>query len=73
MYQENGGHVCSRRNVVSKMLDILGPDLLLMSGVGVANLLVFRSTASTAINVGTTDDDDATEAAIDKIATKITQ
>ena len=43
MYQENGGHVCSRRNVVSKMLDILGPDLLLMSGVGVANLHLFRS------------------------------
>ena len=35
MYQENGGHGCSRRKVVSKMLDILGPDLLLMSGVGV--------------------------------------
>ena len=73
MYQENGGHGCSRRKVVSKMLDILGPDLLLMSGVGVANLLVFRSTASTVINLVATDDDDATEAAIDKIATKITQ
>ena len=59
------GHVCSRRNVVSKMLDILGPDLLLMSGVGVANLLVFRSTASTVFNLVATDDDDATEAAID--------
>ena len=73
MYQENGGHGCSRRKVVSKMLDILGPDLLLMSGVGVANLLVFRSTASTVINLVATDDDDATDAAIDKLATKITQ
>ena len=41
MFHENGGHVNSRRNVVSKMLCILGLDLLLMSGVGVANLLVF--------------------------------
>ena len=36
-------------------------------------LQVFRSTASTVINLVATDDDDATEAARDKLATKITQ
>ena len=73
MYQENGGHKHSRRTIVSKMLETLGPDLLLMSGVGVASLLIFRSTASKLINLVASEEDEATEASIDKIAIKIAQ
>ena len=52
--------------------DVLKYKVLLPCS-GVNNLLVFHSTASTVINLVATDDDDATEAVIDKLATKITQ
>ena len=55
------------------MLETLGPDLLLMSAVGVASLLIFRGTASKLINLVASEEDETTEASIDRIAIKIAQ
>ena len=47
LYKANGGRDISRRTLVSKLVEYFGSDLIVLSGTGVANLLVFRSTAST--------------------------
>ena len=51
MYKDHGGKLYSRWTLLSKLLDILGSELLVLSGEGVASLILFRSRASTAINL----------------------
>ena len=56
MYKDHGGKLYSRRTLLSKLLDILGSELLVLSGEGVGSLILFRSRASTAINLVASDD-----------------
>ena len=51
LYQSNGGIDISRRTLVTKLLEYFGSDLLLLSGTGVACLLVFRSKASSLLRL----------------------
>ena len=68
MYQSHGGEECSRRSLVPKLCDYFGSDFLVLSGNGVANLLVFRSKASMTLRLVQRDDDDDVEILLEKIA-----
>lgn len=72
MYVSHGGNECSRRSLVPKLCDYFGSDFLVLSGNGVANLLVFRSKASTTLRlVERDDDDDDVEASLETIRRRI--
>ena len=67
LYVSHGGKECSRRSLVPKLCDYFGSDFLVLSGNGVANLLVFRSKASETLRlVERDDDDDDVEASLNR-------
>ena len=51
LYLSHGGEECSHRSLVPKLADYFGSDFLVLSGTGVANLLVFRSKASASLRL----------------------
>ena len=57
LYLSHGGEECSRRSLVPKLVDYFGSDFLVLSGTGVANLLVFRSKASASLRLVQREDD----------------
>ena len=57
MYNSNGGHL-SRRALIDKLLERVGPDLISLSGPGVANILMFKSKASKHMKFEQSEDDD---------------
>ena len=71
LYIENGGTSLSKRMLISKLCDIIGSDLLVLRGNGVASLLLFRSGASAVLRLVKNDTEDEDDAAIDLIAKKI--
>jgi len=71
IYQSNGGRDISRRTVVSKLLEYFGSALLVLSGTGVANLLVFRSKASSLSRLVPSSDEDDVEIGLEKVAHQI--
>ena len=73
MYKDHGGKLYSRRTLLSKLLDILGSELLVLSGEGVTSLILSRSRASTAINFVASDEDDAIDVSIERISKKVAQ
>jgi len=73
LYVSKGGTVCSRTLVV-KLCEHFGSDLLLLTGSAVANILVFKSKASTSLRLIARDnDDDEIDIALDKISKCIVQ
>ena len=62
IYRSHGGTLLSHRPLVEKLSDELGSDLLVLSGVGVANILVFRNRASTHFKLVRDDEDDIDQA-----------
>ena len=46
IYVSYGGNILSRRNLIDQLVEHFGNDLLILSGNGVASILVFRSRAS---------------------------
>ena len=57
-YQSHNGEILTRRALVQKLADHFEPDLLILYGKGLANLLVFRSAANKFLRVQEDDDDD---------------
>ena len=66
----NGGELLSRRTLLAKLTEDFGPDLLVLSGSGVASLLVFHSRTSSILRLVAQNDDDV-EMKLDKVATHI--
>ena len=71
IYVENGGVSLSRRTLISKLVEIIGADLLVLTGNGVASLVLFRSRASALLHLVSTDTEDDEELAMDRIGKKI--
>lgn len=69
-YQAHGGNQLSRKLLVKKLAEYVGSDLLVLSSVGIANIIVFRSKAATALKVIEEDEDDL-DAAIAKVSKQI--
>ena len=71
LYQSSGGRDISRRTLVTKLLEDFGSDLLVLSGTGVASLLVFRSKASSLLRLVPSSDEDDVEIELEKVAHQI--
>jgi len=61
LYQSNFERDISRRTLVTKLLEYFGSDLFVLSGTGVASLLVFRSKASSLLRLVPSNDEDDVE------------
>lgn len=57
LYMKYGGHTLSRGNLISQICEVFGDDLLVFSSPGLANILVFRNTASDLLRLEELDDD----------------
>ena len=57
-YVSHGGSILQRRNLIDRLLNHFGEDLLVLSGNGVASLLVFRRKAFHLLKL--VDDNDET-------------
>ena len=71
MYLSHGGEECSRRSLVPKLADYFGSDFLVLSGKGVANLLVFRSKASSSLRLIQREDDDDIDSLLEAVGRHI--
>lgn len=71
-YLEQGGSSLSRRQLMKKLSEHCGSDVLILSGCGVANLFIFKSKASSFLKLVSIDDDDI-EHSVANVAKKITQ
>ena len=58
LYKSHGGELLSRKLLTQRLSNKLGPDLLVLSCVGVANILVFRQQASKHMNLVVNNEDD---------------
>lgn len=72
LYHSHGGTLLSRRIMVEKLSNELEPDLLVLSGVGVANILVFRQQASKTMKL-VNDQEDDIDQAIHRLSKVITR
>ena len=57
-YQSHNGEILTRRALVQKLADHLGPELVILYAEGLANLLVFRNAANKFLRIQKDDDDD---------------
>jgi hypothetical protein len=72
LYASKGGNILSRRSLVEKLSQRFGIDLLVLSGKGVANILVFRSKASDSLRLTSKEEeDDDIDAVLETIAKRI--
>ena len=71
LYQAHGGQDHSRRTLMEYWSDTI-PDLLILSGNGIANILIFQKQASTQLKITATEIDDDVDSAITKLTKKIT-
>lgn len=66
-YIAHGGESLTRRNLMSKLSEHSGQDILVLSGTGVASIILFRSKASSVLKlVG--NEEDCDDAAVSKVA-----
>ena len=70
-YLSHGGELLSRRMLLAKLTEHFGPDLLVLSGSGVASLLVFRSRTSSILRLVAKKYDDDAEIELAKAAAHI--
>ena len=66
-YTAYNGESLTRRNLMAKLSEHFGPDILVLSGPGVASILSFRSKASSVLKLVANDEDDD-DAAVSKVA-----
>ena len=71
MYLSHGGEQHSRRTLLTKLCHHFGPDFLLLSCNGIANLLVFRSKASGLLRLVSKEGDDDIDISLENIASRI--
>ena len=57
VYAGHGGSILPRRKLIDRLLNHFGEDLLVLSGNGVASLLVFRSKAPHLLKLVNDNDD----------------
>ena len=50
-YVEEGGHMLSRRQLISKVVEKFGEDMIVLSSPGIASILAFRSSATKVFHV----------------------
>ena len=60
----------SHRQLVKSLTDRFGDDLLVLSGNGVASILVFKSKAAGHLEIVSNDDDDGVDIALRRVAAK---
>ena len=70
IYTKDGGTL-SRRYLIQKVSQYFGDEFVVLSAVGLANIIMFKSPASSLMYMETEDDDDPISVA--KIAKKIAQ
>ena len=70
-YMEEGGCVLFRRQLIAKIVEKFGGDMIALSSPGDASLLVFKSSASNALHIMPDDTDDQMNEAIEKVAKQI--
>ena len=58
LYLSHGGELLSRRTLLAKLTEYFGPDLLVLSGSGVASPLVFCSRTCSILRLVAQNDDD---------------
>ncbi len=58
LYTLYEGKLMPRKSLTEKISQELEPDLLVLSGTGVANILVFKKQASKHMKLSVNDDDD---------------
>ena len=61
----------SRRQLIAKIVEKFGRDMIALSSPGVASILVFKSSASNALHIMPDDTDDLMNEAIEKVAKQI--
>lgn len=70
LYQYHGGSKLSRRTLTLRLSDTL-PELLVLSGNGIANILIFRNQASIKFKIFATESDEDLDHSLNKLAKKI--
>lgn len=70
LYQNYDGQL-SRKQLMTKLTDHFGSNLLILSGTGVANILVFKSQVSPSLMKLVNNDEDDDDAAVAKVASVI--
>lgn len=68
LYTSNGGDTFTRRQMIDALQTHFGDEILILSAVGVANLIVFRSSAPKLLRLVSDDDDSDIDAAIKKLS-----
>ena len=71
LYQSNGGKDVSRRTLVSTLSEYFGSDLLVLSGSGIASLLVLQSKVSSLLRLVPSSDEDDVEIGLEKVVHQI--
>lgn len=71
MYQQNGGTELSRKHLIKAVSEKCGSDLVVLSSPGVANIVIFKSTARQVLKFVDSEEDDI-ENAISVVSKTIT-
>ena len=70
IYMKGGGSALSRKQLMSKLKEYFGEKVLILTSPGIANIVVFRTQASTVLNV-VKDDVADEDIEIDILARKV--
>ena len=70
-YMEEGGCMLSRQQLIAKIVEKFGGDMIVLSSPGVASIFMFKSSASNALHIMPDDTDDQMNEAIEKVAKQI--
>lgn len=71
LYGSKEGKLLSRKGLVTKLSKHFDPDLLVLSGRGVANVLVFMSKASCSLRLTAKEEDDEIDTALETVANRL--
>ena len=61
-YNSCGGQLLSRRMLITRLSDLLSPELLILSGTSVCSILVFRKEASKHMQLVSNEEEDVDRA-----------
>jgi len=71
VYISHGGEKLSRRALITKLSHFFHPDLIVLTGTGVANILVFQSRASGLLRLVPNEDGDDLDLALETVSRHI--
>ena len=71
VYQSLGGIISSRKSFMSHLRQHIGDDIVILSGQGVASLILLKDAACSAINLVSAQDDDDIYEAVHKVGKTI--